>query len=426
MANVISNNVGTSIPSPFNPRTITGGSMLGTQPTTTQTTSPSVAAPPPKFPSLITPIPSAPVVGGTQQATGYVGSPTGVLAPSTPTPTTGLLGGSSATPAPSVAATTPPVPPLSSTQTAPTTPPAPVAPAPTPTPEELAYQKYVSDSQAYAQTQKAINGLGATGGLSPAVTGLSEEVANANTPLLQADLNATGLAANQPAGFGQTSFSPITGTFANGATNGNNLDPQTYAGTLADQVIAGTLPYPQAQSLMGYAGSAGSAFLQKAIQAKNPTFNFGQAAENSAAQGTIGPQAATATEAINQLQSAMQSAPWYQTTGIPAINAISGLLSTVGLGTGSQANINDARNEAVQTATSVLGTAYSSAGQVTPTSLTSLVQSWFPPNPTPSQVQAGIQQFNQRLASITSSFTSPGTVPLPSAGTNTGSVNYNF
>lgn len=98
-----------------------------------------------------------------------------------------------------------------------------------------------------------------------------EQQANAFNPSLQASLTqqqlglsgvgtAAGLAAPSVAPYGQTSFNPLTPGFA-----GGNMDPQTQASNIAQQLMSGQLTYDQAIEAMGYAGTAGTNFLNQAL-----------------------------------------------------------------------------------------------------------------------------------------------------------------
>lgn len=68
------------------------------------------------------------------------------------------------------------------------------------------------------------------------------------------------LAMPSPAQYGQTVFDPTTGQYT-----GGNLDPQTQATNLAQQVMSGAMTYDQALASLGYAGQAGTNFLNNAI-----------------------------------------------------------------------------------------------------------------------------------------------------------------
>lgn len=81
---------------------------------------------------------------------------------------------------------------------------------------------------------------------------------------------AAGYAQPQVAGYGQTSFNPLTGTFGGGT---GNLDPQNVATGLAQKVASGQMTYEQAVASLGYAGGAGQQFLNSALQQVAPGFN---------------------------------------------------------------------------------------------------------------------------------------------------------
>ncbi len=74
---------------------------------------------------------------------------------------------------------------------------------------------------------------------------------------------AASLAQPSTSAYGQTAYNPVTNSF--GASGSGNLDPQTQAQTLAQQVQSGQISYDQAIASMGYAGSAGTTFLNNAI-----------------------------------------------------------------------------------------------------------------------------------------------------------------
>lgn len=128
------------------------------------------------------------------------------------------------------------------------------------------------------------------------------EVANIQQGNEQSGLTSAGtLAQPNTAAFGQTVFNPLTGQYENGGTN---LDPQTQAGTLAQQVQSGQITYDQALQSMGYAGAAGTTFLNNAITKAggNP---LQLQAQGSATQSVIGTQASQVAgyqSALNQGQ----------------------------------------------------------------------------------------------------------------------------
>ena len=93
--------------------------------------------------------------------------------------------------------------------------------------------------------------------------GTAAQQANAVQQMqLQSQQVAAGLAQPTVAAFGQTVFDPTTGTYV---SSGGNLDPQTQATQLAQAVMSGRMTYEQALSSMGYAGQAGTTFLNNAI-----------------------------------------------------------------------------------------------------------------------------------------------------------------
>lgn len=105
--------------------------------------------------------------------------------------------------------------------------------------------------------------------------------------------------------YGQTVFNPATGTFSGGS--GSLQDPQTMASTLAQQVASGKTSYADAVQALGYAGAAGTGFLQQALQ-QIPGINLNQLEGQSAATqqnaATIGgiSTSANATGYTNALQ----------------------------------------------------------------------------------------------------------------------------
>lgn len=74
--------------------------------------------------------------------------------------------------------------------------------------------------------------------------------------------SAAGFAQPSPAGYGQTTFNPLTGSFTSGQAG---LDPAAVAGQLAQAVRSGQMTYEQAVSSLGYAGGAGQQFLNQAL-----------------------------------------------------------------------------------------------------------------------------------------------------------------
>lgn len=144
------------------------------------------------------------------------------------------------------------------------------------------------NAQQLTAQQQAQAGLTSAGGLG-----------NQSQGLTQSGLTSAGtLAQPNTAAYGQTTYNPLTNSFG---SSGSNLDPQTQAGTLAQQVQSGQITYDQALQSMGYAGQAGTTFLNNAITAAggNP---LQLQAQGAATQGVIGSQQTQ----IAGYQSAMQ------------------------------------------------------------------------------------------------------------------------
>ena len=82
---------------------------------------------------------------------------------------------------------------------------------------------------------------------------------------------------------------------------------------------------------------------------------------------------------------------------------------------------------AISAAKSAISTALGTAYNTTPTSFTSMVDTWIPDNPTPAQVQSAINQFDTLMKARVSSFASPGTTtnPVSSTGTSTSGFGWN-
>jgi hypothetical protein len=110
--------------------------------------------------------------------------------------------------------------------------------------------------------------------------------------------NAANLAQPNTAAYGQTVFDPLTGQYTGG---GSNLDPQTQASSLAQKVMDGSMTYDQALASIGYAGSAGTNFLNQAITGAggNP---LQLQASGAATQNVIGTQ----TQQVEGYKSALQ------------------------------------------------------------------------------------------------------------------------
>lgn len=105
---------------------------------------------------------------------------------------------------------------------------------------------------ANAQTEAALQSQ-----VTNALTGQGQQISGLGT--------AAGLAAPALGSYGSTYYNPLTGQSE--SSSGAQLDPQTQATSLAQQVISGQTSYDQAVASMGYAGSAGTTFLNNAITA---------------------------------------------------------------------------------------------------------------------------------------------------------------
>lgn len=158
---------------------------------------------------------------------------------------------------------------------------------------EAMRQSLAAQSEAYSSTRQAntqaytgqANAQNAAGGLMSSAGGILN--------------NAAGQLAPQVTGYGQTAYNPGTNTF--GADGGGNLDPQTQATSLAQKVINKQMTYEQAISSIGYAGSAGTNFLNSAITqvGGNP---LSLQAQGTTQQGVITSQGTQ----VAQYQSALQ------------------------------------------------------------------------------------------------------------------------
>lgn len=96
--------------------------------------------------------------------------------------------------------------------------------------------------------------------------------------------SAAGLVSPSTSSYGQTVFDPATGTFGGGSAA---LDPQTAAAKLAQEVVAGRMTYEQAASSLGYAGGAGTQFLNTALQAVPGGYNIPQGQATLAGQTSV-------------------------------------------------------------------------------------------------------------------------------------------
>lgn len=201
---------------------------------------------------------------------------------------------------------------------------------------------------ALSQAQQAA--LAGTGqqltGQSQLQSALNQTAGNLNTQQAQqlSGLGTAGsLAAPNPAQYGQTVFDPATGQFT-----GGNLDPQTQAANLAQQVMSGAMTYDQAIASLGYAGSAGTNFLNNAITGAggNP---LQLQAQNAAQQANIATAGTAATDIARAGLGAVT--PQYVQTEANVTAAKEqagralGILQQTGLNNVSSTDFNKAANE---------------------------------------------------------------------------------
>lgn len=225
---------------------------------------------------------------------------------------------------------------------------------------------------------------------------------------------AAGLAQPQLGAIGSQQYYNPLGT-AGQATGG--LDPQTQAAQLAQEVANGTRTYQDAVSAIGAYGGIGTSYLNNAIRQVSPDFNFAQASALGATQGQVAPQLQQAQLALDNLTATFGNTPWFQKFGVPALNTLTGLLSEVGVGTGSQKDKENAISEARTQVSNALGV----ATNTTPSAWTATVQGWFPDNATPQQISAGIEQFNNLAKNRQQIYGTPGSVqPYSPSSTSSG------
>ncbi len=218
--------------------------------------------------------------------------------------------------------------------------------------------------------------------------------------------NAGGLLQPQLAGYLQKYYYPGQDN-TGGGVGGVSLDPTTQTNSLAQEVASGTRTYQDAVDMANSYGPGASLLLKDAITKLNPNFNFAQATTLGATQGSVAPNLTQAQNAITNLQTTLSSAPWWQNTGVPTLNALGTLVSqTFGYGLQSATEKANAIKESRINVANALGAMTNS----TPTNWVDTVNSWFPDNATPSQIQAGIDQFTNMAAYRQSIFGNPGAV----------------
>lgn len=183
-------------------------------------------------------------------------------------------------------------------------------------------------------------------------TGLNQEANAYNNALTGANtqqqtaVNAysqgANIAAPSPAQYGQTVFDPATGQFT-----GGNLDPQTQASSLAQNIMSGRMTYDQALASLGYAGQAGANFLNNAITSAggNP---LQLQAQGAGQQANISTQTTAGTDIARQgLGEATQQYVKMNTAAQFAnqqASAVSNILEQTGLNNISSTDYNKALN----------------------------------------------------------------------------------
>lgn len=184
------------------------------------------------------------------------------------------------------------------------------------------------------------------------LTGANQEAAAFNNALTGANtqqqlgISALGqgaqIAAPSTAQYGQTVFDPATGQYT-----GGNLDPQTQATNLAQQVMSGNMTYDQALASLGYAGNAGTNFLNNAITGQGGNALELQA-QGAGQQANISTQTTAGTDIARQgLGQATQDYVQMNTAAQFAneqASAVSNILEQTGLNNISSTDYNKALN----------------------------------------------------------------------------------
>ncbi len=232
---------------------------------------------------------------------------------------------------------------------------------------------------------------------------------------------SAGINASQPqvAGFGQTSFNPLTNSFGGGSTGNTQgtggfnptYNPTQDAQNFGTAVMNGKMTYDQAVSSMAYT-NVGKNTLDQAILAMGGNPQTLQA-QGTAAQSNITTGGTAATSAAaSGLQSATQNYVAANTAYSTATNQAGNLQSTMaatGINTNPQfinSKINTLQNQlgssnytAFITALSEAQQAYtsllSSVGAATPTVNGQQATAIFNANSTPAQINAAITALNQ-------------------------------
>ena len=201
-----------------------------------------------------------------------------------------------------------------------------------------------------------------------------------------------------------------------GWQTGSNLDPQTYAAQIADQIYTGKMSPQDGKAALGYAGSAGDAFLQQAMKDKHPDFNWNQAQQNIQTQGLLAPAAQNATSMLKNLDQTLKTAPWYTNTGIPVLDKFTRLASSLtGVGAGGTEGTQAVRS-AIVDARTAMANALGVANNQNPSAYTDYVNTLVPDGINSNTLAGAIQQFDIQMKGKLGAFESPGTTQAPQAG----------
>jgi hypothetical protein len=213
--------------------------------------------------------------------------------------------------------------------------------------------------------------------------------------------------------YGSQFVNPLTGQSMQPNGGGGNQNPQTQASTYAQEVASGRRSYDDAVSGMGLYGNVGKQFLDAAIRAVNPSFNFAQAQTLGNQQGAIGPNYQFANAALDNVKSALAKLGAAQTTNIPLLNAGANWVSTQ-TGIGSEATRE--MTGAVQSLRNAYASLLASAKGGTPTDYSAQAMAEIPNQPTPNDI-AAIERNMQTLGQArVQTYGNPGTGGASSGG----------
>lgn len=234
---------------------------------------------------------------------------------------------------------------------------------------------------------------------------------------------AAGLAAPSPAGFGQTTFNPLTGSFGGGS---QNLDPQMAASQLAQQVMSGQMSYDQAVQSLGYAGGAGQQMLNQALQGGGG-FNIAQSQANLQGQLAALQQlpamegADVAAEGVkNKINAYLAENPQLNPTSVLKANVIDRWLKNQLETDPKYQTLSNYLNEYTSTLAPILG-----VGGETTNLKTQIAQEFINASASGasiSEVLENIQNLSRgKINDLRSGITGGGAISNPNAGGGTGS-----